>query len=254
MFGYIYKTTNLINNKIYIGKHNRNKFDNNYVGSGRLVKAAIQKYGFENFKCEMIDIAMNLQDLNTKERFWIEKYHSTDKSIGYNLTSGGDGGDTFTYLTNDEKISRVNKLSQSITGRRLSDTTKLKLHNALKCRIISYETRLKISQGCKGKPSWLKNKHLSDEAKQNLSIKCSGWHHTNEAKMKISKAEKGRKLSDKHKRKISLSNKNKSHGYAHNYFGCKDKADFMLKHNNMTYGEYLKEKRRTKNECKTNLS
>lgn len=52
MYGYIYKTTNLINNKIYIGQHKvkEEKIDNSYYGSGKLIIQAIKKYGKENFK------------------------------------------------------------------------------------------------------------------------------------------------------------------------------------------------------------
>ena len=52
--GYIYKTSNLINNKIYIGKRQKSKFDKYYLGSGKKLKSAIQHYGKENFKCEVI--------------------------------------------------------------------------------------------------------------------------------------------------------------------------------------------------------
>ena len=55
MFGYIYKTTNLINGKIYIGKRQKQEFDKYYLGSGIYLKKAIEKYGKENFSCEIID-------------------------------------------------------------------------------------------------------------------------------------------------------------------------------------------------------
>lgn len=55
MKGYIYETTNLINNKKYIGKHICNNFDENYYGSGVTLKRALNKYGKENFKIKILE-------------------------------------------------------------------------------------------------------------------------------------------------------------------------------------------------------
>jgi group I intron endonuclease len=85
----IYKTTNLINGKIYVGQDSKN--DKNYLGSGVILKKAIKKYGLESFKKEVIDIANTKEELDLKEIFWINKLNSTDKFIGYNLSNGGNG-------------------------------------------------------------------------------------------------------------------------------------------------------------------
>lgn len=97
----IYKATNLINNKIYIGqtintleyrKHQHfreskcEKRKNNYFHN------AISKYGCDNFTFEEIDVANTQEELDEKERFWIKHYNTTDKTKGYNLDSGGRGG------------------------------------------------------------------------------------------------------------------------------------------------------------------
>ena len=79
----IYKTTNLINGKIYIGQSIND--DPKYLGSGVFLKNAIEKHGKENFLKEVIDVADSVDELNEKEIYWIEKYNSTDKNIGYNL-------------------------------------------------------------------------------------------------------------------------------------------------------------------------
>ena len=56
MYGYIYITTNLLNGKKYIGKHKSSEFEfDKYYGSGKYIKAAIKKYGLENFKCELLE-------------------------------------------------------------------------------------------------------------------------------------------------------------------------------------------------------
>lgn len=61
----IYKTTNLVNGMIYIGKKSQD-YDT-YLGSGLLLKRAIAKYGKDNFKKEIIDTAQTIDELNEKE-------------------------------------------------------------------------------------------------------------------------------------------------------------------------------------------
>jgi hypothetical protein len=70
MYGYIYKTTNLVNGLIYVGQHKATKFEpNRYMGSGNNIKAAIKEFGKENFKCELLDTAETLEELNSKEEY-----------------------------------------------------------------------------------------------------------------------------------------------------------------------------------------
>lgn len=90
IYGYIYKTTNLINGKIYIGQKKSSKFlESSYFGSGVRLKEAIKKYGEENFSVELIEYCTNQKELDNKEIYYIEKFNSMDKEIGYNLCRGG---------------------------------------------------------------------------------------------------------------------------------------------------------------------
>ena len=70
----IYKITNPINNKIYIGKDTTS--DPNYFGSGLLINRAFKKYGKEHFTKEVIDETDNYEELSKKEIYWIEKLNS----------------------------------------------------------------------------------------------------------------------------------------------------------------------------------
>jgi hypothetical protein len=76
----IYKTTNLINNKIYVGQHSVIEKNDVYLGSGFLLKKAIKKYGKENFKKEILEYCDSKIEMSKKEIFWIEelKSHPTD--------------------------------------------------------------------------------------------------------------------------------------------------------------------------------
>lgn len=67
MFGYIYLTENLINSKKYIGQHKNNSFNPSYLGSGTILKQAINKYGKENFKVEVLEECNSKEELNEKE-------------------------------------------------------------------------------------------------------------------------------------------------------------------------------------------
>ena len=80
---FIYKTTNLLNGKIYIGQHKHNKC--NYFGSGTYILKALKKHGRENFKRETLFECDNISDLNEKESYYIKLYNSTDLRIGYNF-------------------------------------------------------------------------------------------------------------------------------------------------------------------------
>lgn len=113
---YIYKITNKVNNKIYIGqvynKTIQDRFNRHIKESSEHSKSylgrAINKYGANNFICELIDTATSLQELNQKEIYWIKYYNFTDHNIGYNLTPGGDGGNTYLCKSNEE----LNKIKQ----------------------------------------------------------------------------------------------------------------------------------------------
>jgi len=90
----IYKTTNLVNGKIYVGKDSIN--DPDYFGSGFILQRAIKKYGIHNFHKDVIEQCKTSQELDLREQHWIKELKSFDRTIGYNIAKGGTGGDTFT--------------------------------------------------------------------------------------------------------------------------------------------------------------
>lgn len=92
MYGYIYLTTNLVNNKKYIGKHKASKFDSDYKGSGKALKRAIKKYSSDNFKVELLEKCYSEDILNNKEKYYIEKFNAVESRNFYNMKDGGDGG------------------------------------------------------------------------------------------------------------------------------------------------------------------
>jgi group I intron endonuclease len=106
----IYKVTNIIDGKFYVGQDSKN--DPKYYGSGLLIKKAIKKYGKENFKKEILEYCKNFDELNEKEKYWIEKLNATNRNIAYNITIGGFGsGDVFRNHPDREKI--LKKISEN---------------------------------------------------------------------------------------------------------------------------------------------
>ena len=110
----IYKTTNRLNGKFYIGKHQTENPNDNYLGSGKALLAAIKLYGRENFQKEILFDFDNELDMNSKERELItEEFVKSENT--YNLGIGGEGGPHFKGRTHSEATRK--KVSKSLTGK-----------------------------------------------------------------------------------------------------------------------------------------
>lgn len=95
----IYKTTNLINGKWYIGKHS--KSNSSYLGSGVALKKAIKKYGRNNFKRETL-IECNIANLDILEIEFIKRYDALSDPMSYNMNAGGTGGNSLLGYTDEQ--------------------------------------------------------------------------------------------------------------------------------------------------------
>ena len=206
MYGYIYKTTNLVNGKIYIGQHKAEKYDKSYYGSGKILKLAIDKYGIENFSNTVLCYCESKKELDKLERQLIKQYNSTNSDIGYNIAKGGDGGDTFSNMSESDKLKRLENLR--ING--FFTTATKEQQSAMSKK--SWETRRKNGNDKFSEDSKLKmrNSHLGKTlTKEQIdkSVKSrKGYKHSEETKLKISKSNKGKNkgkiVSDTTKDKI----------------------------------------------------
>jgi hypothetical protein len=110
---YIYKITNKINGKWYIGKTNGK--DPNYMGSGKLLKRAYKKHGLENFEKVILESCLDEHELNEREKFWISTTNATTDPLSYNLSTGGEGGDLSKFIPYD-KIDYSNHKCEGSTA------------------------------------------------------------------------------------------------------------------------------------------
>lgn len=150
-FNYIYLITNILDGKIYIGKHSTDNLDDGYMGSGVALHRAYNKYGIEHFTKKILAYADTLEKLNWFERYYIKKYNAKS-SKGYNLTNGGDGK-VGCFITEETK----KKLSESHKGKKfpnrkpMSEEQKCKISKARIGKKHSEETKRKISESMKKK-------------------------------------------------------------------------------------------------------
>lgn len=173
--GKIYKLENIQNGKVYIGQTTKSlseRFQGHVSaaksGSNLKLSRAIRKYGEENFVIIEIDSAETKEELNLKEIYWIDFYDSLNS--GYNMTLGGEGGNTYICKTDEELREIKNKISLANRGE---------------------------NNGNKGQYTGERNsmygKHQSASAKKKISDSMTGHIFSKEHNEKISKFFKNRK-------------------------------------------------------------
>lgn len=155
MYGYIYKFTNLVNGKIYIGKHkySKPKLDKHYLTGGVLIRRAISKYGLENFLHELVCICGSLEELNNMEIYYIQFFDCMNPN-GYNMTLGGDGiseptheiieKNRLAHLGKKQTAESNLKRSETLTGRKHSKEWIDKIRQANLGQII-FQTTIEAS-------------------------------------------------------------------------------------------------------------
>lgn len=147
----LYRITNLVNGKIYIGKHHCKNLDDSYFGSGTMLWRAFRKYGRENFVFELLYELQNPDELALLEECVVTQGFC-ERTDTYNLKVGGIGGGPLHHTEETKmKMAEAMKGNDNSRGRQLSVETKWKISEALKGRTFSEETKRKISEVKKGK-------------------------------------------------------------------------------------------------------
>ena len=173
----IYLTTNLINNNKYIGKDTNN--NPKYLGSGSILKKAIEKYGKENFKKEILEHCSSKEELWKREEHWLNFFNAESNPLFYNRTNKAYGNSGQTQ-EGKKKISNAKKgwipsdetkkrMSENRRGHKMyNDEWRLKIKNSLTGLKRTDETKHKQSEIRKGKPSQSKKSVLQYDKQGNF--------------------------------------------------------------------------------------
>jgi group I intron endonuclease len=163
MFYTIYKITNLIDGKIYIGKHQTKDLNDGYMGSGKHLNRAKSKYGIENFTKEILFKFDSEVEMNAKEAELVTEEFCLREDT-YNLCPGGYGG--FGYINR-------NNLTPRFAGKRHKEESK---------KIMSEKSKLGISLG------------ILKPFNSSTRLDWTGRTHSDEAKQKISNSMRGKQM------------------------------------------------------------
>lgn len=191
----IYKVTNIVNGKSYIGKSSfslekrrKEHYTDSKRNNGKTVfHKSLCKYPKDCFIWDIIYTCEDILILNVMETFKIMVNHSHVSEGGYNLTWGGDGvlkGFKHTEKQCKEKSIRQKGENNPFYGKHHTEKTKELLRNINKLYKHTEDAKRKIKENHTG----MLNKHHSDETKRKIQIKKLGTKHSEETKQKMSES------------------------------------------------------------------
>ena len=215
--GYIYKITNKLNGKAYIGQSINNpmgpkgRINQHLKGQAKQCKAihnAINKYGKEHFSIEILHIVLLPDILDELERVEIKNHNSLSPN-GYNLTSGGETNKLISLETRRKMSEAKKDRPSNQKGRKRSPEARRKMSEAKKGKKLSSEHRRKVSEAKKGQTPHNKGKKTPPETRKKISEALKGRKRSPETRRKISEANKGKKRSPETRRNMSEAKKGK---------------------------------------------
>jgi hypothetical protein len=175
MYYVIYKITNQIDGKFYIGSHKTKDLNDNYMGSGKYLKKAQEKYGIENFKKEILFVFDTADEMYKKEAEIVNEDFLTTENT-YNLKIGGFGG--WDYINTNEDL-RKEKNKKARVNANITIMNKYGVSNPSKIEAV--KEKLSISMLNRRKNGYNK-----------LPPSFLGKRHTEETKEKMRESQKGK--------------------------------------------------------------
>ena len=190
-YHYIYKTTNLVNGKYYIGMHSTDNLQDGYIGSGKRLWYSINIYGKQNFKCEILEMLPDRGSLKEREKELVNEDILKDRMC-MNLKTGGDGG--FVNEEHKKKFFKASKKVRLHSLKKGNETVKNKWETDKKW---SDNVRKKISEKTKGNKSFTGKKHKEESKKkigESNSIKQKGENNSQFGTCWITDGKKNKKI------------------------------------------------------------
>ena len=172
MHYYLYEIRNNINGKIYIGVHKTKVLDDGYMGSGKLIKAVIEKYGLENFTKTILETFETQEEMFAKEKEVVNEEFLTREDT-YNLCRGGLGGG-FDFINSNK--------DEAYASRRLGGLRSIEKHGSPLIRWMMESSSEEKSEKQK------KSVRLRKENGTYVNDSFTGKTHTEETKRSIGNA------------------------------------------------------------------
>ena len=175
MYYTVYEITNKVNGMVYIGCHKTRNLDDNYMGSGKLIKRAIEKYGIDAFQKEILYVYDNPDDMFAKEAEIVNEEFIAEEHT-YNIKVGGSGG--FDYVNENysfERRKQTSIIANSKKREKMDEEPEFRekiIHHALK-NLHSVESRRKSLLWRQNNPGTFLGKKHTEKTKTTIGEKNS---------------------------------------------------------------------------------
>lgn len=201
----IYKVTNEINGKIYIGSHKTKDLNDNYMGSGKYLKYAQEKHGIENFTKEILYVFDTPEQMYAKEAELVNEDFIAESNT-YNLKVGGFGG--WDYInSNEELVKKRDKYKNKLAGRTSANKALEKKYGSNWKQAISKKGQDRLKITLENNPTFLKDRARPQHGENNPMY---GKKHSTFSKQQMSKNTSGKNNPCYGKRWIHCLNEKKS--------------------------------------------
>ena len=161
MYYYLYEIKNLVNGKIYVGVHKTTNINDDYMGSGKVIKNAIKKYGIINFSKTILETFDNESDMFSREKNIVNDEFLNRHDV-YNLRCGGLGG--FDHINKNGLNDRTGKSFTIEQKKNIAEGRKKAVTGEHRKKLSERMTGNKIGLGNKGR----KGSSMSDEHKEKI--------------------------------------------------------------------------------------